>query len=222
MENSKATALITTAEQQVAEAREVKILTQADADEADGVLKKLSDLEKEIDTERRGRVDPLNAQVKEINAEYKPTTNRIGEAKTFVKRVIARHVQEQEAEGRRRTAEAEERARKEAAKLESRADKAEEKGRHEKADALRQDAVTVVPADTQGDAPKVTSGVRKVWKGEMTNKAELIKAAAENPAYLGLFDLNQSALDSMARAMKEHFAIPGAKAYQRTDIATRR
>lgn len=50
------------------------------------------------------------------------------------------------------------------------------------------------------------------WKGQCTDLHALVKAAAKDKNLLGLLMVNQPALNSMAKALKETMSVPGCKA----------
>lgn len=63
---------------------------------------------------------------------------------------------------------------------------------------------------------------RSVWKAECTDKAALIAYIAANPAFLNLVEVNASALNQMAKAMKDTMQIPGIRAFEEKTLAASR
>ncbi len=55
-------------------------------------------------------------------------------------------------------------------------------------------------------------GVTKYWSAELVSLSLLVKAAAENPAYLPYLQANMTALNAAARSQKSLFNVPGVKA----------
>lgn len=81
----------------------------------------------------------------------------------------------------------------------------------------------VVAAPTYQKSAAVT--YRETWSGECTNLLETVKAAAKgNKTALGLLQINQPALNAMARAMKQTLAdaVPGCRAVSQKQVATGR
>lgn len=80
--------------------------------------------------------------------------------------------------------------------------------------ALTAELVTAAPVPLASAAPKVSGlSTRKNWKARCVDKMALIKFVANNPAFLNLLDVNQSALNQMAKAQKEAMQIGGVEAY---------
>ena len=100
----------------------------------------------------------------------------------------------------------------------------------ERADNARQDAeaakltAQVVVAATSSTVAPVASGtsVRKTWKGRCDDKAKLILFVTTHPEYLGLLDVNESALSQIAKAQKTNMKIDGCVAYEESSIASRK
>lgn len=92
------------------------------------------------------------------------------------------------------------------------------------ADAEEVEAVLSTPAPVQKvmAAPtyEKTIPTRENWSAEVVSLRALVKAAAENPAYLCYLEANETALNAAARAQKQVFAVPGCKAVVQR-IATR-
>ena len=110
------------------------------------------------------------------------------------------------------------------AKLEAEnAEKAEAaKAAAAEAEALQLAAAVVTPqVAVQNTAQAAGVSARVNWKAEVLNKAELIAFIANNQQYANLLDVNQSALNQLARGMRDLMKIPGVKAYQEKIIASR-
>lgn len=144
------------------------------------------------------------------------------QAETILKRGMSGFVRQQEEAQRiererlRREAErqAEEQRLAEAAAL-------EEAGDHEAADAvLEVPAVPVaVPAPPAPKAEGVTT--RKRWSAECVNLRALCAAVAADENLVALVQPNQSALNKLAGALKEHFKVPGCRATYTLEVAAR-
>lgn len=100
----------------------------------------------------------------------------------------------------------------------------------ERAENARQDAeaskmtAQVVVAASASTAAPVASGtsVRKTWKARCDDKAKLILFVTTHPEYLGLLDVNDSALNQIAKAQKQNMKIDGCVAYEDQSIASRK
>ena len=61
-------------------------------------------------------------------------------------------------------------------------------------------------------APKVSGlSFRETYKAEVTDMRALVQAVASGAQPITLLQANQTALDGMARALKEALAIPGVR-----------
>lgn len=68
--------------------------------------------------------------------------------------------------------------------------------------------VTVAPETAKVDGVST----RTVWHAEVTDKMRLLKYVVEHPEWLNLIEVNLTALNSLARAQKSAYALPGTKA----------
>jgi hypothetical protein len=94
-----------------------------------------------------------------------------------------------------------------------------------KAEALAEQSANVMVAPiaivTQA-APKVAGiSTRQVWKAEVFDKAAFIKYVAANPQYLNLLDVNITAVNGMAKSLKDQMNIDGVRAVSESQIASR-
>lgn len=82
----------------------------------------------------------------------------------------------------------------------------------------------VIPMPTATMAAAKASGIstRGTWKAEVMDKQALIAHVAANPDLLDLLDINQSALNSLARALKANAKLPGVRVYEDKQIAARK
>lgn len=107
-----------------------------------------------------------------------------------------------------------------AAKAEGAAEAAEAKqdGLAEAA-ATIQAAPVVVPL---AEAPKAAGiSSRGVWKGEVTDKLELVKYIAQNPQFLHLLDASQKEINSLAKALKGNCQVAGLRVWEDKTITAR-
>lgn len=135
---------------------------------------------------------------------------------------------------------AEEASRKEAEELQRQANEAAKNGNEEEAQKMAEQALikfqtgqaqanviameaSAMSAPVRVTAPAKVSGIsmRETWKAEVTDKAALVKFIAENLHLLNLVDVNTSAVNQMAKAMKGNLNIPGIRAYAEKSVAAR-
>lgn len=130
-----------------------------------------------------------------------------------------------EAEAERRRVEEENRKRREEAEAERKrlesiaqaeAERLEAAGRTAEAAEVVEQAITaptVMIPEIVPERPKASgvggSSMRITYSARLVSLADLVKAAAENPAYLQYLALNEQAANATARAVKTNFAIPG-------------
>jgi len=98
----------------------------------------------------------------------------------------------------------------------------EEEKAKEKAAALKSASLVTTAAITNISVAK-TSGasIRGTWKAKCINKSELVKFVCEHPEYLGLLDVNASALNATAKAQKENMHVNGCEPYFQQSVASR-
>ena len=153
----------------------------------------------------------------------------------------ARAVAAQKAEAERQTArEAEQRrldaiaagnkaaaakAASDAAKALERAQAAQENG-DAKAQAIQTEAVASMPAVEHAPVKTAGTSTRPNWVAELwpnTSEAAalgmIVAGVANNPSLIGLLQLNQTALNGMARALKDSMNVPGYVARNRPVLA---
>jgi hypothetical protein len=102
-----------------------------------------------------------------------------------------------------------------AAELEQQAAAASEAGAQEAQSlAMAAEMVTAAPVPIATAAPKVAGlSTRQNWKARCTDKMALIRFIAEHPEHVHLIDVNQSALNQLAKAQKDAMRLPGVEAY---------
>lgn len=127
----------------------------------------------------------------------------------------------------------------EARRLAEEARQAEETRRVAEAAALEREAVATGDASLLAEAeaiisepvvapvvivPKATPTVagisyRETWKAEVTDLAQLVRAAATNPTLIALLQPNTTAINGMARALKGTMRVPGVRVYSERGVA---
>jgi hypothetical protein len=144
-------------------------------------------------------------------------------AEAEIKRRMAAYYDARERARReeQRRLEAEARAREEAERLEEAA-ALEAEGRNKEAEEVLATPAPTVMVAPPPPAPKVAGiAPREVWRARVTDKAALVAAVAAGKAPLALLEINQTALDGMARALKSEFVLPGCEPVRETTIAAR-
>lgn len=190
---------------------------------ADGLL--------EWQRKEQARVDLENARIAAEARKLRQEAEQKAAAEHARAEEQAREARRQadEAEARRKQAEAEGNTRAaaaaaaEAAKASERAAAAQENGAAKAAQAHAVAvAVEAVPMATVGKL----SGMRSKWVAKLNKneteesaKALIILAAADNPMLMGLLDVNMSALNKMAGALKTAMQVPGFTAVDEPIIA---
>lgn len=100
---------------------------------------------------------------------------------------------------------------------------AEASGDTEVAEQLLAEPVFVPTVAVAPTTPKVAGiSYRETWSGKLTDIAALIRYAAANPQFMGLLEVNQPALNQLARSMKAQMQIPGVEAVCTRDVAAGR
>lgn len=80
--------------------------------------------------------------------------------------------------------------------------------------AMTAELVTAAPVPIASAAPKVSGlSTRKNWKARCTDKMALIRFVAAHPEHQHLLEVNQSALNQLAKAQKDAMRIEGVEAY---------
>lgn len=219
-------------------------------------LGRLATVEKAADAERLERGRPLRETQQWLNDGYNPVIKNLqsiiagGKAKLTA---YSRKKQEEariarEAEEKRKREEAEEAARKEAEALAAakaaveKAAELHDAGSEQVAQAMADEAMVAVDMarknaeqatlalhtrPTFGSYSAPVKGSREVWKGEVTDKAKLIVAIAEeikagSLANIALLEVSMPVLNSMAKMQKQHLSLPGVRAVREESVAIRR
>ena len=186
------------------------------------LLKSIKTSAATLDTKRKSITGPLDRVKKDIMDLFRPVVDAHAQAEKLLKNKMLGYQEEVERKQREEQAAANERARKEREKLEARADKHEEAGREEKAAALREEADlnSAPPVPTAVATPRAAGvSTRGVWKAELLDKMDLVKAVAEGRVPLKALDVNMTFLNQQAKSLHDEFNIPGARAYEEKSIA---
>jgi len=142
--------------------------------------------------------DPIDEAVKVTNATVKQFDTQ---------EAMKAQREAQEAEAKRQEAE-----RKERERLEALAKKAEEKGKVEKAELLREQAVTVNVAPSFTPPPQPTK--KLIWKAKVTNLFQLCQAIAAGQVPFSVVEIRVSALNDFAKNHDGKTKINGIEFFQ--------
>lgn len=236
--NSRAQSALTMVESMVIDSQETYDLA---ADE----LKAIKSKAKTLEDQRTGITGPINKALKAVNDLFRGPAQYLEQAEKIIKTKMLTYSAEQEriAAEERRKAEALVRAEQERLAREAAAKEAAAKAEAEKlaasgdiekaaevqaqaaieAASLAATAQVMTAPVVEVSAAKVSGiSTRSVWKAECTDKASLIAFVAANPQFLNLLDVNTSALNQMAKAMKDTMKIPGVRAYEDKTLAASR
>lgn len=200
---------------------------------------------KQLEDQRTAITGPINQALRGINALFKDPATFLEKAEGIIKRKMLTYSTEQEriaaaerarqeaaikAEQDRLAREAAERekaAAKEAAKLMAEGDEiaaAEVQAQAAIEAASLSATAEVMTVTTVAPPVAKVSGIstRATFKAEVTDKAALIAHIAANPQFANLLDVNTSALNQMAKAMRESLSMPGVRVYEEKTLTSRR
>jgi len=208
----------------LAAAKEFKIRTPEDAEDAGAVLREIKGLAKDFEEKRTSITKPINQALREVNALFKPAKAWLVEAEGLLKSRLLEYQNEQERIARELQAKADAEARKEREKLERKAKLAGAVGMSDKAKELREEAEIKIAPIFKSAAAKIAGVVRReTWKAEITNELILVRHIAnERNDLLYLIKIDQSALNAWARKLKDELDLPGVKAVKESSIAASR
>lgn len=206
------------------QAAELTIVDDAGYTKAGDLLTRIKTLRGEIaDT-----FDPIIKKAHEAHKEALAQKARIEtplvKAESLIKPKIASYHAEQDRKRREEEARllAEQKKVEEDARI-AEAANLEKAGESEMAERVLDEPPMMAPV-VLPPTPKVQGiTVKKVWKGRFDNLDLVIKAAAEGDRLAKSLLLgNQSALDALARSLKENFKVPGCRAYTDSSVAAGR
>lgn len=203
-------------------ARSMKIEDAESYELACGELLAVAALRKEAETVFGPIVKAANEAHRVALAQKAKVDGPLNEAEQILKSVIGGWQREQRRiadEEARRLREEAERAALEAREAEIMQAEAEDATPAEIA-ALTLMPVVVPHVTVRPSTPKVVGvSMRETWSAEVTDLAALVRFIAANPNHVGLLSPNMTAINQMARAMKDKLNIPGVKAYSSTGVA---
>lgn len=178
--------------------------------EADQKLRRMVANYEVVDQQRRER---------ELQRKATEERRRLEQEKIRQAEALRKQREEEEAEALRQAEELAAQGRQEEADkvLSDGAEKAVELHKQEQAVEA---APVVVTAPTQVE-PKKTAGaaIKTTWKAEVFDIVLLCKHIVDNPGARNLVEPNMTALNGMARSLKEGFSMPGVRAVSDKQVA---
>lgn len=196
------------------------IKTQEQYDGAADILRNIKSQLKQLDEMRKSMTRPIDEAKAAVMNVFRPKEAQLKAAETSLKAGISRYAQEQERKRLALEAQLREKQRKEQERLEARAAKAFEEGREEKAEELLS-RVPPVPVVLSGAMRPEGISLKEYWKAEVVDFEALVKAAAENDAYLPYLKADEQALGGLARALKTGAKVPGVRFFADQGVSAR-
>ena len=215
--------LETKSNETVVQAGELTILNQEEYRAAADFLKTNKALQKEIKEHHKPIIEKAHETHKIALAQQKKYLVPLVSAESIVKGKMITWTTEIEKARRKEEARLAEKARKEAEKLAERARKAEASGKVEKAEVLREEAAEAAIMQPVVKGPEKVEGVsiKKTYKIEVTNFAELAAACTRGKTQMNFIQVNQKELDAFARLTKGSVEVPGCRVYVDKNMAVR-
>lgn len=187
---------------------------------ANKILQENKGKARDLETERRAIVDPINAGVKRINDLFRGPATFYAEAERLIKQKMVAFYDHRERERQRQeraaadAAEAERKGRENAALVAAAA--AAESGDAEGAQRALEDAIApAVPAPVAAPLPPRAAGtaVKKAWKFRVVDASKVPRD------YLAI---DEAKIRGVVNAMKGDTRIPGIEVYAETALAAGR
>jgi hypothetical protein len=226
-------------------ASQLVIQTAGDLQIAGDQLQRIKGMTKSINEQRLQVTKPFDDAKKKVMDYVAAPLAALAEVENSLKNAILECQTRLDNERREEEARQQEKARKEQEALERKAEKAEESGKVERAEALREQAASVVAAPAPVASTKV-AGVSTRWTfgaevidlkelalsvacGLLADEAEgdanklmaLVNKRARNAAPLQAIAADTKFIDKQAKAFKEAFAMPGVKLTKTPSVASR-
>lgn len=201
----------------VREANQIAVASSEQFQSASDFLKAIKNAQKKVKDFFSPLKESTRSAWKAVCDKERSMLDPIEAAEKEIKSKLLSYQQEQERlrleQERKLQAEAEARARKERERLSARAGKAEASGKEEKAEALREQAESVVApiVSVQSEAPKVEGiSIRKTWR------ARVVNAKAISREWL---IVNEKALQAFARSTKGTVKVDGVEFFEEASMS---
>lgn len=220
------TSLATIAEAQAitVRARELKITSQSQYQNAGEFLKKIKSVSKAIVDGRKSITSPIDEAKARVMDYFRDPLQELSEAEILLKKAILVYQKEIERKSEEERKKAEARAKAEEEKkrkiLEERAIKAEVEGKESKAEALREQALDVyVPTVVKAPVIDKVKGIstKKVWKANIVDINKIPQNVYINDEKVTA--AIQAILNKLATATKGAMPIDGVEFYQEESLS---
>ncbi|KKN10501.1 hypothetical protein LCGC14_1035860 [marine sediment metagenome] len=180
--------------------------------EADSFLAELKRVKNHLDKERKKYTDPLNEVKAQIMDVYNPKTKLLSEAEMILKGAtrkwfIAEQDRKRNEEQKRRE---EDRKRQEDENLRKAAD-LEKHGNNKQAEAVMNQPIVDTKPKVQTSFDGAKSYGRKVWKCEIVNMHDFLKAIADGLVSPSFIEVKPYQMDRAASSMKGQVNWPGVR-----------
>ena len=191
-------------------ANQIVVTNREQRSEATAFLKNVKALKEKISEDFRPIIKDAHSTWKLAIEKEKKHLNPLEAAERVVKLAVGQYdaQEERRLDEERRRLEAESRKREEDARI-AQAEQMEKAGHREVANAILEQPIAA-PVYV---APKFEKGslTRKHYKAVVFDVIALAKAVVEGKAQIGFIEPNQTALNTMARALGEQMNVPGVK-----------
>jgi hypothetical protein len=187
---------------------------------------------KAVEEQRMTITAPLTAAHKATMDFFRVPLAMLDEAKTFYESGMKKYLRDQKAIADAEQARVETIAQAERDRLEAEAaKKAQEalklrgkaavdaKLEAEQLALKAQETVAVIPQTVQPSAKGTSTSTK--WTGECFDVPKALRFVLDNPAYMGLFQINQSVLNSFAKSQQKAMNIDGCRAVPDIQITSR-
>lgn len=214
-------------EQSTNHAEKAKALASAIVDDesnkaAGAFLTTIKGFRKMIDEHYRDDIKKAHELHKSLTTKLREADAPLEEAERIIKRAIGAFQAAQERirieEESRRTAAAQRLAEESQIAM---AEDAANVGDHDRADAILNQPILVPPPIIPKVKPPEGISTRMAWKCEVLSLPDLIKAVAANPDYWNLLLPNTTALNGMARLLKDGMRVPGVRVWAEPEVSVR-
>lgn len=187
----------------------------------------IKEIQRYVDETEKAAKAPYQKAINAIRANFEKPKEFIALAVKTLTHSISAWEREQERKRIAAAKEAADAAEAERKRLQAQAEAAERVGNAEAADAMRAAStmVQVVP-EPVAVAKRPSDGLQKrvTWSAEVFDLQALVKAVATGEQPITLLEPNMTALNGMARSLREALAraVPGVRAVDKTGYAARR
>lgn len=195
----------------IAQVRGMKIVSTEGYEQGSSLLLRIKAALKSLEEARTRITAPLNASLREVNAQAKGKAAPLEEAERIIKRAMGDYQIEQERIAREQQRKLDEEAAKERTRLQEIADRAAASGQETKAERFAERAATVVAPVVQAVAPKV-AGI----KTRDVARYKIVNAALLPREYLMA---DEKKIGAIVRALKTEANIAGVEVWLEKEIA---